>query len=57
MIYAIHHTKSAPVLGALLSGQEGPFGRRPASEGDDAMGQGVEELAAAVPMPGDGSGQ
>ncbi|MFG3371075.1 hypothetical protein ACGF0K_39905 [Streptomyces sp. NPDC048156] len=34
MIYGIHRTKGAPVLGAL-PGQDGPLGRRPAPAEDD----------------------
>ncbi|MFE5863178.1 hypothetical protein ACFQ77_21905 [Streptomyces virginiae] len=34
MIYGIHRTKGAPVLGAR-PGQNGPFGRRPAPDEDD----------------------
>lgn len=52
MIYAAHRAKGAPVIGAL-PGQHGPFGRWPAP--DDDTGLDVEERAAAVPAPTDGS--
>ncbi|WP_371591705.1 hypothetical protein [Streptomyces virginiae] len=51
MIYAAHHAKGAPVLGALL-GQEGPTGRWP-EPGQDDTDVDTEGLApvAAVPAP------
>lgn len=44
MIYGIHRTKGAPVLGAL-PGQDGPFGRRPAPDEDDNTDTAIEEPA------------
>ncbi|MGW6412565.1 hypothetical protein ACWF95_36040 [Streptomyces vinaceus] len=44
MIYGIHRTKGAPVLGAR-PGQDGPFGRRPAPDEDDTTDTAIEEPA------------
>jgi hypothetical protein len=42
MIYGIHRTKGAPVLGAL-PGRDGPFGHRPAPDGTTTRTPAIEK--------------
>ncbi|GAA2516333.1 hypothetical protein [Streptomyces gobitricini] len=57
MIYGHHRTKGAPVVGALPSQEEGPFGHRPAPGEDDDTETDIEEPIAAVPSPSNGGGR
>lgn len=52
MIYGLHRTKGAPVLGAR-PGEEGPFGRRP----EQAADTDAAERDQVVPVPREGSEQ
>ncbi|MFC9266203.1 hypothetical protein ACFTXJ_00215 [Streptomyces zhihengii] len=54
MTYGMHRAKGAPLLG-VLPGPDGPFGRRLSSAEDDGSALDIEEPAATVPAPRNGS--